>query len=116
MRRKILSILILAGMGLSVAIQNAPGQWRRDVDPELIAKRNAIENELQSVAIVERKVMVPMRDGKRMAADVYRPKDTSKKYPASSCALHTSSFLDVRTVCRALDQDSAVKRGTLLSR
>ncbi len=25
--------------------------------------------------------MIPMRDGKRMAADVYRPKDTSKKYP-----------------------------------
>ena len=25
--------------------------------------------------------MVPMRDGKRMAADIYRPKDTSKKYP-----------------------------------
>jgi putative CocE/NonD family hydrolase len=24
---------------------------------------------------------VPMRDGKRMAADVYRPKDASKKYP-----------------------------------
>ena len=22
-----------------------------------------------------------MRDGKRMAADIYRPKDTSKKYP-----------------------------------
>jgi len=32
-------------------------------------------------AIIERKVMVPMRDGKRMAADIYRPKDTSKKYP-----------------------------------
>jgi putative CocE/NonD family hydrolase len=26
-------------------------------------------------------VMVPMRDGKRMAADVYRPKDQSRKYP-----------------------------------
>jgi putative CocE/NonD family hydrolase len=25
--------------------------------------------------------MIAMRDGKRMAADVYRPKDTSKKYP-----------------------------------
>ena len=25
--------------------------------------------------------MVPMRDGKRMAADIYRPKDASKKYP-----------------------------------
>src|SRR6516162_4432194 len=44
-------------------------------DPKLVAKRNAIESELQSLAIVERKLMIPMRDGKRMATDVYRPKD-----------------------------------------
>ncbi len=50
-------------------------------DAETRARRNAIEAELQSVAVVERKVMVPMRDGKRMQADIYRPKDTSKKYP-----------------------------------
>ncbi|HEY7305385.1 MAG TPA: CocE/NonD family hydrolase [Bryobacteraceae bacterium] len=50
-------------------------------EAELIAKRNALEKELESIAIIERKLMVPMRDGKRMAADVYRPKDTSKKYP-----------------------------------
>jgi uncharacterized protein len=50
-------------------------------DAALIAKRNAVETELESIAIIERKVMVPMRDGKRMQADIYRPKDTSKKYP-----------------------------------
>ena len=44
-------------------------------------KRNALEQELQEIAIVERKLMVPMRDGKSMATDVYRPKDPSKKYP-----------------------------------
>jgi len=49
-------------------------------DGDLIKRRNAMEKELQSIAIVERKVMVPMRDGKRMAADVYRPKDTSQRY------------------------------------
>ena len=38
--------------------------------PEMIARRNAVEAELQSIAVVERKVMVPMRDGKRMQADV----------------------------------------------
>ena len=31
--------------------------------------------------MIEHKVMVPMRDGKRMQADIYRPKDSSKKYP-----------------------------------
>ena len=47
----------------------------------MVEHRNSLEKELESVAIVERKVMVPMSDGKRMAADIYRPKDTSKKYP-----------------------------------
>jgi uncharacterized protein len=56
-------------------------QPRPAVDPQVVAARHATEKELQSVAIVERKLMIPMRDGKRMAADVYRPKDTSKKYP-----------------------------------
>ncbi|HEY3939758.1 MAG TPA: CocE/NonD family hydrolase [Bryobacteraceae bacterium] len=54
---------------------------RPDPNAQLIAKRNATEKELESVAIIDRKLMIPMRDGKRMAADVYRPKDTSKKYP-----------------------------------
>ena len=47
----------------------------------MIAARKSTEKELESLAIIERKVMVPMRDGKRMAADIYRPKDASKKYP-----------------------------------
>jgi len=46
------------------------------------AARWATENELQSIAIVERKLMIPMRDGIRIQADVYRPRDTSKRYPA----------------------------------
>jgi putative CocE/NonD family hydrolase len=50
-------------------------------DGQLMARRNAIEKELEAVAVIDRKLMIPMRDGKRMAADVYRPKDTSKKYP-----------------------------------
>jgi putative CocE/NonD family hydrolase len=51
-------------------------------DPQVIAARNRIEEELESQAVIERKVMVPMRDGKRMATDIYRPKDPSRKYPA----------------------------------
>jgi putative CocE/NonD family hydrolase len=49
--------------------------------PDEAAHRNATEEELESIAIIERKVMVPMRDGKRMQADIYRPKDQSRKYP-----------------------------------
>jgi putative CocE/NonD family hydrolase len=53
----------------------------RPQDGALISHRNAVEKELESVATIDRKVMVAMRDGKRMQADIYRPKDESKKYP-----------------------------------
>jgi putative CocE/NonD family hydrolase len=46
-----------------------------------IAKQTATEEELESVAVIDRKIMIPMRDGKRMAGDIYRPKDSSMKYP-----------------------------------
>jgi len=49
---------------------------------ELRARRWATENELQRIANIDRKIMVPMRDGVRMQADVYWPKDGSGKYPA----------------------------------
>jgi len=39
-------------------------------DVETRARRNAIEAELQSIAVVERRVMVPMRDGQRVQAGV----------------------------------------------
>jgi uncharacterized protein len=44
-------------------------------DPQLIAHRWQVENELQAVAVVERKVMMPMRDGARLATDIYRPRE-----------------------------------------
>ncbi len=70
----LLSITIIAGIAPSAQAQVRP-------QDAIIASRNATEAELESVAIIERKVMVPMRDGKRMQADIYRPKDESKKYP-----------------------------------
>ena len=70
MQRKILWTLILVSVVIGVAIPSLLGQGRSNATPELIARRNALEQELQSLAIVERKLMVPMRDGKRMATDV----------------------------------------------
>jgi uncharacterized protein len=63
---------------------------------------------------VERKVMVPMRDGKRMATDVYRPKDGSRKYPAVFVRTpYNFNFWDVRNGApRDLTSElEAVKRG-----
>ncbi len=74
------AIFIMAAVAAAVA-PSAHAQGPRQQDPALIARRNATEKELESIAIIERKVMVPMRDGKRMQADIYRPKDESKKYP-----------------------------------
>ncbi len=45
------------------------------------AQRWAAENELQKLAVVDRKVMMPMRDGVRLATDVYRPKSVTGKVP-----------------------------------
>src|SRR5262249_7991775 len=89
-------------------------QGRPQSDQQLVDKRNKIEKELQSLAIVERKVMVPMRDGKRMATDVYRPKDTSKKYPAIFVRTpYNFNFWDVRNRApRDMSAElEAVKRG-----
>jgi putative CocE/NonD family hydrolase len=77
-------------------------------------ERNKMEAELESVAIIERKVMVPMRDGKRMAADIYRPKDTSKKYGTIfNRTPYNFNWWDVRTGApRSMQAElDAVKRG-----
>src|SRR5437868_1400261 len=79
MRRNIACRVVLT---LALIVTASPHTRAQAQDADVIGKRNATEKELQSIAIVERKLMVRMRDGKHMATDVYRPKDTSKKYPA----------------------------------
>src|ERR1035441_5079339 len=74
------SVLLAAGFVASV-VPGSRAQQRPAPNKELIAARHATEDALAEIAIIDRKLMVPMRDGKRMATDVYRPKDTSKAYP-----------------------------------
>src|ERR1700689_4847031 len=77
-------------------------------------ERSKTEADLEAVAIVERKVMVPMRDGKRMAADIYRPKDTSKKYGTIFVRTpYNFNYWDVRTGAprNMAAELEAVKRG-----
>ena len=119
MRKNISLLVALTGAVFCVGLlilggETAQSQRRGEVTPEVIAKRKALESELQSVAIVERKLMVPMRDGKRMATDVYRPKDTSKKYPTIFVRTpYNFNFWDVRNGApRDLTTElEAVKRG-----
>ena len=114
MQKKILWTLLLVVCGVAAVVQVASGQRGGPLTPEMIARRNAIEKELQEIAIVERKVMVPMRDGKRMAADVYRPKDTTKKYPTVFVRTpYNFNYWDVRNrvISDMSTQLDAVKRG-----
>jgi putative CocE/NonD family hydrolase len=77
-------------------------------------ERNKIEAELEALAIIDRKVMVTMRDGKRMAADIYRPKDTSKRYGTIFVRTpYNFNYWDVRTGApRSMTAElEAVKRG-----
>jgi putative CocE/NonD family hydrolase len=110
------SSLLFATASLTTTL-SAQGP-RPELTPEqrqaLITKREATEAELESIAIIDRKVMVPMRDGKRMAADIYRPKDTSKKYPIIfSRTPYNFNFWDVRNgTWRDMSTElDAVKRG-----
>jgi putative CocE/NonD family hydrolase len=97
-----------------VAASAVFAQGRGAPTKEQLETRRATEKELESIAIIERKLMVPMRDGKRMATDVYRPKDTSKKYPIVFVRTpYNFNFWDVRNGApRDLAAElAAVKRG-----
>ena len=78
----------------------------------LHAQENVLK-ELESVAIIDQKIMMPMRDGIRLATDIYRPK-TNEKVPIifSRTPYNFNSWGDgkqkTRTAKRALE---AVKRG-----
>jgi hypothetical protein len=76
------------------------------------AQSNILE-QLEEIAIIDQKVMMPMRDGVRLATDIYRPK-TDEKVPIifSRTPYNFNSWGDgeqrTRTAQRAYD---AVKRG-----
>ena len=81
MRSSVLSGLLAALLHASSA-HVALSQQGRPMSDSAKARRWDTENVLQSLAVVDRKVMIPMRDGIRIAADIYHPRDASKKYPA----------------------------------
>src|ERR1044072_4885441 len=105
--------LILVSAAISAAAP-AHAQPGARLAPDAAAKRWETEKELESLAIIERKVMLPMRDGVRLATDIYRPKDEAKKVPAIFVKTpYNFNYWDVRNgvpadLTAAL---TAVKRG-----
>jgi len=107
--------VLLAALFAAALPQSLLAQPQQRLDSTALAERWRVERELQSLAVVERKLMVPMRDGVRMQADIYRPKDTTKAYPiVFSRTPYNFNWWDVRngapsaSLGAALD---AVKRG-----
>ena len=78
-----------------------------------ISSQNDILDKISDIAIIEQKIMMPMRDGIRLATDIYRPK-TDEKVPVifSRTPYNFNSWGDgeqrTRTAQRAYE---AVKRG-----
>ena len=87
---------------------------RGGLTPDQAAQRWRTEKELQSIAVVERKVMMPMRDGVRLATDIYRPKNATGKVPTIFVRTpYNFNYWDVQNgVPRDMSQAlAAVKRG-----
>jgi uncharacterized protein len=79
----------------------------------LQAQDQSILERLESVAIVDQKVMMPMRDGVRLATDIYRPK-TDQPVPIifSRTPYNFNSYRDGELVSRTLQTAlEAVERG-----
>jgi uncharacterized protein len=107
-------------MGLAIAVACAilisgmQAQQGTPLTQEQKDQRVQTEKELESVAIIERKVMIPMRDGVRLATDIYRPKSVSGPVPIIWVRTpYNFNFWDVRN---GLPADmkaalTAVKRG-----
>jgi hypothetical protein len=70
-------LALLIGVATTLVAQ----QRGAGLSQEQIDRRWRTEKELQSVSVVERKLLVPMREGVRLATDVYRPKDAAGKVP-----------------------------------
>jgi putative CocE/NonD family hydrolase len=84
----------LAFLGASVA---GLAQRGGSLTEEQRTRRWDTENELQSAAVVQRKVMMPMRDGVRLATDVYVPKNAGAGVPAIVVKTpYNFNFWDVR--------------------
>ena len=81
--------------------------------PSSFGQESSILDELKEIAIIDQKVMMPMRDGVRLATDIYRPK-TDQQVPIifSKTPYNFNSWGDgemrTRTYQRAYD---AVSRG-----
>ena len=114
MRRLIRVLPVLPLLLLLAPLTGFAAQGPTGMSAEAKARRWALEKELDSLALIDRKMMLPMRDGVRLATDIYRPRDASRKYPVIlSKTPYNFNYWDVRNgvpsdMTAAL---TAIKRG-----
>ena len=106
-------LVLLIAIACVTTVAWLPAQ-QAGLSPAEQQRRRDTEHELQSLAVVERKVMMPMRDGVRLATDIYRPKHATGPVPVVfSKTPYNVNHWDVRNRVPA-DMSTplaAVKRG-----
>ena len=110
-----LCLLALTAIGiLAAAPRSAHAQRGGQRDTMLVRRRDSLETALEAIAVIDRKLMIPMRDGTRMQFDVYRPKNATGGVPAIFVRTpYNMNFWDVNLGAPAdmTAQLEAVKRG-----
>ncbi|HEY2065853.1 MAG TPA: CocE/NonD family hydrolase [Gemmatimonadaceae bacterium] len=105
---------LLAALSILVAIAPLPlAAQRAQRDTVLVARRDSLERELEKIAVIDRKLMIPMRDGTRIQFDVYRPKAAAKVPAIFVRTPYNMNYWDVGLGAPAdmSAQLEAVKRG-----
>jgi predicted acyl esterase len=91
------TVRILALAAIAAAPTLAAQPPRPPLDSAAREQRYKTEQELESLAVIDRRVMIPMRDGTRLMTDIYRPKDATGKVPAIFVRTpYNFNFWDVR--------------------
>src|SRR5262249_22074855 len=106
-------VLFATLMAIAGAAAIVRAQQQGTLTAEQRTRRWEVEKELESIAVIERKSMIPMRDGARLATDVYLPKNAGKVPTIWVRTPYNFNFWDVRN---GLPADmtaalTAVKRG-----
>ncbi|HET9013354.1 MAG TPA: CocE/NonD family hydrolase [Gemmatimonadaceae bacterium] len=106
--RLVVAIALTGGIALPTH-----GQGATPSNAELIERRWATERALDSLAVIDRKLMLPMRDGTRIQFDVYRPRGVAKVPAIFVRTPYNMNYWDVRLGAPAdmTAQLEAVKRG-----
>ncbi|HVY87485.1 MAG TPA: CocE/NonD family hydrolase [Hyphomonadaceae bacterium] len=124
MKRSALVALLMAGAAASLSLigysqtspQAAPAQTQASEDnsPTGYSKwsQPALEAELARRAIVERKVLMPMRDGVHLSTDIYRPRNASGPVPTvfvrTPYNMNTLTGSSLRQAVEAVDRGYAI--------